>query len=85
MANTQAKPRQNGYVTNHAPNIPRTTPKLIAVKPLVAPTPMIALLAVCVVLTGSPILEASSITVAAATLAEKPLAGWSLVIFVPKV
>ena len=68
----QPKIAQNGYVTSHAHKILLVTPHLTADRRLVAPTPMIALLEVCVVLTGSPMLEAASITIAAHVFAEKP-------------
>ena len=52
---------------------------------LVIPTPMIALLEVCVVLTGKPMFEANSMTLAAARFAANPLGGESRVNFIPKV
>ena len=50
-------------------------PQRTAEIPLVIPTPMIALLEVCVVLTGKPMFEANSMTLAAARFAANPLGG----------
>lgn len=51
------------------------TPQRTAERRLVEPTPMMAVLVVWVVLTGSPMLEATSITLAAHMLAAKPETG----------
>ena len=85
VVNIHPNPKQNGYVISQAPKMPLITVRLTALRPLVAPTPIIALLAVWVVLTGSPTFEAASITVAADMLATKPLVGSKRVILVPNV
>ena len=50
----------------------RTTTKLMAERRRTAPTPMMALVLVCVVETGMPVTEESSRQPAAARSAEKP-------------
>ena len=60
-------------------------PHLTADGRLVDPTPIMAEVAQCVVLTGMPKCEATSITAAADRLAANPPAGRSVVIFNPRV
>ena len=45
---------QPGNVNTHVSTMSRTTPKLMALMRLTAPTPMMALVLVCVVETGIP-------------------------------
>ena len=61
-----------GKVRTHVSTISFTTPRLIAESLFVAPTPMIAVVFVCVVLTGIPRTEERSRQDAAARSAEKP-------------
>ena len=64
--NMKAMIKQTGYVTSQASAMSRLSPQRTAESRLVAPTPITLLVAVCVVLTGRPIADASSITVAPA-------------------
>ena len=64
--NMKAMIKQTGYVTSQASAMSRLSPQRTAESRLVAPTPITLLVAVCVVLTGKPIADASSITVAPA-------------------
>ena len=63
---------QPGKVSTHVSTISFTTPKLMAESRLVAPTPMIAVVLVCVVLTGMPKTEDNKRQKAPAIYAEKP-------------
>ena len=72
-----------GIVSIHAQTIFRATPHLTALIPLRAPTPMIAPVMVCVVLTGMPKADAPNKVNAPAVSAQNPSNGFSLVIFCP--
>ena len=74
---------QPGKVNTHAKTISLTTEKFIADNLLVAPTPIIAVVFVCVVLTGIPKTEESKRHEAAAMSAEKPWYFSSLTISMP--
>ena len=63
----------------------RVTPHRTADRPRVAPTPMIDAEIVCVVLSGMPSRDASSIVLAAAISAAKPWCVSSFVIRIPSV
>ena len=68
----QPRMPQAGKVKIQVNTILLAIPHLTAERRLVAPTPIIALLAQCVVLTGIPKCEAISMTVAAEALAANP-------------
>lgn len=74
-----------GMVRIHAHTIDPATPHRTAVSRCVVPTPMMAPVIVCVVLTGMPPSVAPMRDVAAAVSAEKPPMGRSFVILVPMV
>jgi len=72
---------ETGIVRIQAQNIFVVTPHFTAEAPFVAPTPMIAPVMVCVVLTGMPKCVAKNKVSAPAVSAQKPSKGLSLVIF----
>jgi hypothetical protein len=83
LATSHAIPPQTGKVRIQAATTSPTTPHRTAESLFEAPTPIMAVLMVCVVLRGMPKREASSIQQAAAVSAEKPLGGSSLTIRSP--
>ena len=70
-----------GMVSIQAHNKLTVTPHLTALKRLVAPTPIIAPVMVCVVLTGIPICSVINKVKAPAVSAATPSKGVTLVIF----
>src|SRR4051794_23494659 len=70
-------------VRTHAQIIRRATPQRTAERRCVAPTPMMAPVMVCVVLTGIPAKAVPNNVIAPAVSAQKPPTGLSLVIFDP--
>ena len=82
---SQPRRPQAGKVKIQVHTIFRAIPHLTAERRLVAPTPIIAVLMQCVVLTGIPKCEATSMTLAAETLAANPWTGRNVVIFNPSV
>ena len=72
-------------VVAHATTMLAATPHRTAEGRLVAPTPTMAPVIVCVVLIGMPKWEAMRSVKAPPVSAEKPPIGFSLVIFTPKV
>jgi hypothetical protein len=72
-----------GIVITHAHRIRRATDHLTEESPRVTPTPMIAPVIVCVVLTGMPAAVAPKMVIAPAVSALNPPGGSSLVIFEP--
>src|SRR5438552_4723435 len=72
-----------GIVRIHAHTICRATPQRTADSRFTAPTPVMAPVIVCVVLTGMPRLVAVKRVIAPADSAAKPPKGCSLVIFDP--
>ena len=74
-----------GMVNSHAQTILRATPQRTADSRFVAPTPMIAPVIVCVVLTGIPARAVPNRVMAPAVSAQKPPTGFSFVIFEPMV
>src|ERR1019366_5317528 len=72
-----------GIVSTHAHRIRRASPQRTAERRLVAPTPTIAPVIVCVVLTGIPRLDADRMTMAPPVSAQKPLTGRSFVMREP--
>lgn len=64
-----------GIVKIHAHTIFPATPQRTAVSLLVEPTPTMAPVIVCVVLTGMPAIDAPIIEIAAAVSAQKPPIG----------
>lgn len=74
-----------GMVKSHAQMMFPATPQRTAESLLVEPTPTIAPVMVCVVLTGMPATVAPMMEQAAAVSALKPPIGWSFVILVPMV
>ena len=66
-----------GMVSSHAIRMLPATPHRTAEILRVEPTPITAVEATCVVLTGRPFKEATSRTVAVEIWAAKPLTGWS--------
>jgi len=69
-----------GMVNIHAHNKLTVTPHLTALKRLVAPTPIIEPVIVCVVETGIPICSVKNKVVAPAVSAHTPSSGVTLVI-----
>jgi len=82
---SQPRIPQAGKVKSQVNTIFLAIPHRTAERRLVAPTPIIEVLTQCVVLTGIPKCEATSITVAADALAANPLTGRKVVIFNPNV
>jgi len=80
---SQAIRPHTGKVNIQAETISAPTPHLTADSLRVAPTPMIAVLMVCVVLRGIPKVEASIMTRPEAVSAAKPWTGFSFVIPIP--
>ena len=74
-----------GIVTTHAHTMRRATPQRTAESRVVVPTPMMAPVIVCVVLTGMPAMAVPNKVMAPAVSAQKPPTGFSLVIFEPMV
>ena len=74
-----------GMVNIQAHTIFLATPQRTAENPFTEPTPIIAPVTVCVVETGIPINVANANVVALAVSEQKPLTGFSLVIFIPMV
>src|SRR3954464_1642619 len=74
-----------GIVRTQAQTIRPATPQRTADRRRIEPTPMIAPVMVCVVLTGTPSAVAVNSEIAPAVSAEKPPTGCSLVIFDPMV
>ena len=74
-----------GMVRIHAQTIRRAMPQRTAERRLVVPTPIIAPVIVCVVLTGIPARAVPNRVIAPAASAQKPPTGFSLVIFDPMV
>src|SRR4029453_9806748 len=72
-----------GIVKTHAHTIRPAMPQGTADKRRMEPTPIIAPVMVCVVLTGTPRCVAVNNEIAPAVSAAKPPTGWSLVIFDP--
>ena len=72
-------------VNTQAHTIRRATPQRTAESRFVAPTPIIAPVIVCVVLTGMPASAVPNSVMAPAVSAQKPPTGFSLVIFDPMV
>src|SRR5437868_6225849 len=72
-----------GIVSTHAQTMRPATPQRTARVPLVAPTPTIAPVIVCVVLTGMPSLEMARMVTPPPVSAEKPPMGCSLVRLCP--
>ena len=69
-----------GMVSTHAHTICPATPQRTADNRLIDPTPMIAPVMVCVVLTGTPRWVAVNSEIAPAVSAANPPTGWSFVI-----
>lgn len=74
-----------GMVSIHAQTRLMVTPQRTALNLFVAPTPIIAPVMVCVVLTGAPRLAAVNNVIAPAVSAQTPSSGVTFVIFVPMV
>ena len=72
---------ESGIVNIHAMMMLPANPHLTAESLVVAPTPMIAPVMVCVVLTGIPKLAVMSSVIAPAVSAQNPPYGVSFVIF----
>src|SRR5438874_2250858 len=72
-----------GMVRIHAQTIRPATPQRTAEKRWIAPTPMIAPLIVCVVLTGMPPIAVPRSVIAPAASAQNPPTGRSLVMRIP--
>ena len=82
---TAATAAAAGIVTSQAHTILRATPHLTADSRCVAPTPTIAPVIVCVVLTGIPASAVENKVIAPAASAQKPPTGFSLVMREPMV
>src|SRR5438552_14899819 len=76
---TPAMPAAAGMVSSHAQTIRPATPQRTADNRCAAPTPDIAPVMVCVVLTGMPKCDATNSVIAPLASAQKPPNGWSLV------
>src|SRR5579862_2901736 len=74
-----------GMVSTHAQMMRLATPQRTAESRCVVPTPTIAPVMVCVVLTGIPASAVPNSVIAPAASAQKPPTGFSLVIFAPMV
>src|SRR5690349_20777390 len=72
-----------GMVRSQAQTMRLATPQRTAERRFIEPTPMIAPVIVCVVLTGTPMWVAVKSEMAPAVSAAKPPTGCSLVIFEP--
>ena len=72
-----------GMVSIHAHKRLTVTPHLTALSLLVAPTPMMEPVIVCVVLTGMPICSVMNKVRAPEVSAQTPSSGFTLVILVP--
>src|SRR5215470_14948771 len=82
---TAATAAEAGTVRIHAHTMRPATPQRTAERRLVAPTPTIAPVMVCVVLTGIPFLARKNNVMAPAPSGQNPPTGLSLVIFDPMV
>lgn len=82
---TAATSAEAGIVRTHAHTIRRAIPQRTADKRLVAPTPMIAPVIVCVVLTGIPASAVANKVIAPAVSAQNPPTGLSFVMRDPMV
>ncbi len=76
---------ERGIVRTQAHRIRRATPQRTALKRRMDPTPMMAPVMVCVVLTGIPPAALAKMAIAPALSAQNPPTGCSLVIRLPMV
>ena len=72
-----------GMVSSHAHTMRRAIPQRMVDSLVVAPTPMMEPVMVCVVDTGMPLCVAMKSVAAPAVSAQNPPTGLSLVIFIP--